>query len=199
MFYKAILISDSSRADIINSLEALSATITKRDNLLIFYAGHGVWDEKLQIGYWLPSDAKSESKSNWISNSTIRDYVSGLPTQHTLLISDACFSGGIFKTRALSDGIDAYGSSKLYKLTSRKAMTSGTLTTVPDDSQFMKYLIKRLVENKEEYLTARQLLSGIETAILNNTNSVPQYGIIQNTGDEGGEFIFIRKKSLAKN
>lgn len=196
---KVILVSDPTRADIINALEALSATITEEDDLLIFYAGHGLWDEKLQIGYWLPSDAISGSKSNWISNSTIRDYISGLTTKHTLLISDACFSGGIFKTRALSNGIDAYGFSKLYKLPSRKAMTSGTLSTVPDESQFMKYLIKRLEENNEEYLTARQLFSKIETAILNNTSNVPQYGIIQNSGDEGGEFIFIRKKELNQN
>lgn len=196
---KVILISDPSRADIINALEALSATINERDNLLIFYAGHGVWDEKLQIGYWLPSDAKSDSKANWISNSTIRDYISGLKTKHTLLISDACFSGGIFKTRSISNGIDEYGFTKLYKLPSRKAMTSGTLTTVPDDSKFMKYLIKHLNENKDDYLTARQLFARIETAIINNTNNVPQYGIIQNAGDEGGEFIFIKKEKYSRN
>lgn len=188
-------IANPTRADIINALEAVSATITDKDNLLIFYAGHGVWDEKLNIGYWLPSDATSGSKSNWISNSTVRDYIAGLPSKHTLLISDACFSGGIFKTRGMENGgIDEYGFSKLYKLPSRKAMTSGTLNVVPDESQFMKFLIKRLHENNEDYITGRQLFSSIEAAVLNNTGNVPQYGIIQNTGDEGGEFIFIKKE-----
>ncbi|MGK7392003.1 MAG: caspase family protein [Candidatus Cyclobacteriaceae bacterium M2_1C_046] len=197
---KTIKIENPTRADIINALEAISATISEKDNLLIFYAGHGVWDEKLNIGYWLPSDARSSSKSNWISNSTVQDYIAGLPSKHTLLISDACFSGGIFKTRGMGNGgIDEYGFSKLYKLPSRKAMTSGTLSTVPDESQFMKFLIKRLKENDESYMTARQLFSSIEAAVLNNTGNVPQYGIIQNTGDEGGEFIFIRKETLNQN
>jgi hypothetical protein len=70
-----IIIENPKRSDIINAFEAMSASISEKDNLLIFYAGHGVWDEKLKIGYWLPADATSQSKANWISNSTVRDYI----------------------------------------------------------------------------------------------------------------------------
>ncbi len=190
-----LLISNPSRSDIINAFEVLAVSMSERDNLLIFYAGHGVWDDKLKIGYWLPSDANSKSKVNWISNSTVRDYISGLPAKHTLLISDACFSGSIFSTRevlANTSGLDDYGFSRVYKLSSRNAMTSGTLESVPDQSEFTKYLIKRLEENEKEYFTARQLFHDVETAVINNTNNIPQYGVIQNSGDEGGSFIFIK-------
>ena len=189
------ILNDPTRSEIIDGFEILSNSITERDNLLVFYAGHGIWDEKLEVGYWLPSDAKSSSKANWISNSTIRDYISGLDSKHTLLITDACFSGSIFRTREVTKSIDEMGFAKIYRLPSRNAMTSGTLNTVPDESRFMEYLIKRLEDNERDYFLAKQLFFEIETAVINNTNNVPQYGTIQNTGDEGGDFIFIKKSS----
>ncbi len=188
-----LLLKNPTRADIIGSLEDLAKKITPKDNLLIFYAGHGYWDERLKVGYWLPSDSKTDDKSSWIANSTIRDYISGIQSKHTLLISDACFSGSIFKTREVNSEINEYGVSKIYQLPSRKGMTSGTLTTVPDESKFMEYLIKRLTENSGKYLTTRQLFYSLETAVLNNTSTVPQLGVIQETGDEGGDFIFIKR------
>ncbi|XOV91451.1 MAG: caspase family protein [Bacteroidota bacterium] len=192
---KLFFLENPTRSEIIQTLEQLSGIISDRDNLLIFYAGHGVWDEKLNVGYWLPADSKSGSKANWLSNSTIRDYISGIPTRHTLLISDACFSGSIFKTREVKQNLEDYGFYKVYKLNSRKAMTSGSLDAVADKSVFMEYLVKGLVENERNYLPARTLFHEIETVVINNTTNVPQYGTIQNAGDEGGDFIFIKKKA----
>ncbi|GCC53209.1 hypothetical protein SanaruYs_34520 [Chryseotalea sanaruensis] len=189
---KSTILINPNRQEIIKELESLADRITLKDNLLIFYAGHGVWDERINIGYWLPSDAKIEDKSTWISNSTIRDYIAGINSKHTLLITDACFSGSIFKMRDID--LSDYGMSNLYRLPSRKAMTSGTLTAVPDESKFMQYFIKRLIDTEGKYISARQLFYGLETAVLNNTNTVPQFGVIQDTGDEGGDFIFIRKQ-----
>lgn len=190
----SILLANPTRADIIKSLEELAKKITPKDNLLIFYAGHGYWDERIKVGYWLPSDSKPNDKSSWIANSTIRDYIAGIQSKHTLLISDACFSGSIFKTRAVNSEINEWGVSKIYQMPSRKAMTSGTLTTVPDESKFMQYFIKRLSQNTSKYLTGRQLFYSLEMAVLNNTSTVPQMGVIQDTGDEGGDFVFIKRE-----
>lgn len=189
---QSVLLKNPTRQVLIEQFEKLADKITEKDNLLIFYAGHGVWDDRLKVGYWLPSDAKSNDKSNWISNSTIRDYLAGINSKHTLLITDACFGGSIFKTRDLN--LSDYAMSNLYRLPSRKAMTSGTLTTVPDESKFMQYFIKRLNDTEGKYISARQVFYGLETAVLNNSSTVPQFGVIQDTGDEGGDFIFIRKK-----
>ncbi|MBY0433616.1 MAG: caspase family protein [Cyclobacteriaceae bacterium] len=182
-----------TRDQIISAFEEMARKITPKDNLLIFYAGHGIWDERLKVGYWLPSDAKTDNKANWIANSTVRDYISGIQSKHTLLVTDACFSGSIFKTREVVSEMNEYAVAKIYQLPSRKAMTSGTLTTVPDQSKFMEYLLKRLRDNTSQYFTARQLFFSVETAVMNNTNTVPQFGVIQETGDEGGDFIFLRK------
>ena len=88
----SIMLENPTRSELIETLEDLAAAVKANDSLLIFYAGHGFWDESFKQGYWLPADARQKSKSSWISNATIRDYIYGIKTKHTLLIADACFS-----------------------------------------------------------------------------------------------------------
>jgi len=186
------LVKDATRAELIRSLDELAGKVTENDNLVIFYAGHGWWDAEAANGYWLPSDAEKEVKTNWFRNSTLVDYLKEINTRHTLLVADACFGGSIFKTRS-AFGTKEKAYERLYELPSRKAMTSGTLTEVPDRSSFTKYLIRRLEENKDTYLSSEQLFSSFRLAVINNSDAIPQYGEIEKVGDEGGDFIFLRK------
>lgn len=184
------LLPNATIADIINALDYYARLIKPADNFLIFYAGHGIWDKDAEIGYWLPSDATKNSTLAWFRNSTLRDYLRAIKSKHTLLISDACFAGSIFKSRgAFSDATVAIN--KLYELPSRKAMTSGTYTEVPDQSVFLKYMIDRLQNNFDKYLSSEELFSKFRMAVINNSQVLPQYGVIQDVGDEGGDFIFI--------
>ena len=171
-----IMLENPTRNEIVMNFDKLSHQVSSKDNLLIFYAGHGLW-------------------VNWFSNSDLRDYIGGIKARHTLLISDACFSGGIFKSREAFRGI-SQATLELYRLPSRKAMTSGAMTTVPDKSVFIEYLIKRLEENEEFFLSSEQLFASFKIAVINNstTNQVPQFGEIRETGDEGGDFLFIRNR-----
>jgi hypothetical protein len=188
----AILLKNVTRSDINDAFDLLAQKITPDDNLLIFYAGHGWWDEKANIGYWLPSDAKRNLKADWFRNSTLCDYIMEINSRHTLLITDACFGGSIFKTRSIS--LEAPKAIQmLYDLPSRKAMTSGTITEVPDRSSFVKYLVERLYENREKCISSEQLFASFRIAVINNSDVIPQYGEIKNVGDEGGDFIFIKR------
>jgi hypothetical protein len=184
-------LKNPTKAEIIGTLHQMRGIITPNDNLLIYYAGHGYWDEEMSTGYWLPKDATRDNPVNWLPNTDLTNYLNVLKSKHTLLIADACFSGGIFKSRAAFNNVMSI--EKLYKLTSRKAMTSGTLKEVPDKSVFIEYLIKRLDENSNKYLPSEQLYSSLKEAVINNSPNIPQYGTIQNVGDEGGDFIFIRR------
>jgi len=181
-------LTDPTRSDIYKAIEQKTKSLSIDDNLLIFYAGHGYWDANLKMGYWLPSDAQKDSKSNWMSNTDISIYLTAIQSNHILLISDACFSGGIFKTRSLGD-MDQ-GTKRLYEVKSRKAITSGNLKEVPDKSVLMKFFLKELETNSVQFFSSDQFFSKIRQNILNNSNTEPQYGVIQGTGDEGGEFIF---------
>ncbi|MBS1544975.1 MAG: caspase family protein, partial [Bacteroidetes bacterium] len=189
-----MVLENPDRNTLYAKFDELQSKLDKLDNLLIFYAGHGYWDEQLEQGYWLPSDAAPNKRSSWLSNGSLRDYVGGIGSRHTLLITDACFSGGIFKTRAVFENAST-AIETLHLRKSRKAMTSGTLEKVPDKSVFVESLLRKLEENQEPYITAEELFSGIRREVIERSpnNQVPQYGEVGQTGDEGGEFIFIRK------
>jgi hypothetical protein len=184
-------LKNPTRADIIGKLLEMRGKVTPEDNLLIYYAGHGWWDDEMKTGYWFPRNAARDNPVDWLPNTDLTNYLSVLKTKHTLLISDACFSGGIFESRAAFNNVRAV--EKLYKIPSRKAMTSGALNEVPDESVFIEYLIKRLVENRKKYLPGQELFATMRDAVMNNSKNEPQYGTIQDVGDEGGDFIFIRK------
>ncbi len=187
------VLKNPTRREIVIALDELSKKATSIDNVLIFYAGHGHYEDENGIGYWFPRDAEVSNSSNWLYNNQLVDCIKKIKSQHTLLISDACFSGSIFKTRSVTLTTANDFIKKKYSLPSRKAITSGTLKTVPNVSVFIKYLLQNLKDNKEKYLTASQLFQSLEAPVGNNAPSVPQFGVIQNVGDEGGDFIFIRR------
>lgn len=181
------------RSEIIDALDELRTKLGPEDNLLLFYAGHGYWDEETETGYWIPKNGRKTSTADWFRNTTLIDQLRTIKTKHTLLVADACFSGSIFKTRSIFISDEAVAIKKLYELPSRKAMTSGTLTEVPDRSEFLKYLTKRLENNVERYLPSAELFSSFRRAVINNSDVIPRYGTMQKVGDEGGDFIFIRR------
>jgi len=185
------VLTNATREEIINQFDHLAEAVGEKDNLLIFYAGHGYYDKGKDFGYWLPADAKLNSRSAWIANSTIKDYIGAIKGKHTLLITDACFGGSIFKSRSVSAMVKRLHES--YRYPSRKALTSGNLSEVPDKSVFLKYLIKGLDENQDVFLTTPLLFSRIYETVLNNSTTAPQFGVVQGAGDEGGDFVFIRK------
>ena len=188
-------LKDPTRKEIFEALQKLYKISTDKDHLLIFYAGHGVYDEGFKRGYWLPSDAELESKSSWMSNLDIKDFITNIKTKHTLLISDACFSGSIFEfNRDIESQESNKVVEKLLQKNARNAMTSGLDKPVPDESVFIKYLLKALKENESIHLKASDLFKNIQEVVLANTDNIPQYGVIRNANHEGGEFIFLRQK-----
>ena len=186
-------LKNATRTQIITAFDEYKRKLNESCNLLIFFAGHGKLDEETETGYWLPSDANFDNTANWIQNSSIRDYIKAIKTQHTLVISDACFSGSL-----LRDFFPEADKSinEIYKVKSRKAIISGN-EVAPDKSVFVEYLIKSLKSIDRPYFTAQTLFNHLKEPVINNskTNQIPEYKAIPNTGDEGmkGDFIFKKK------
>ena len=181
------------KSDIRKAFLSLSENMQPEDNLIIFYAGHGIWVEKEKKGYWLLTEAVRNDPGTWLPNKEVLEMISSVPSRHTLLITDACFSGSVFKTRSI--GKDAPVAVKeMNEKISRVAITSGNDTEVPDESVFMKYLIKALSENKEQYLTAQKMfITQIIEAVMTETKTEPRYGTLELAGHIGGDFIFSKK------
>jgi len=186
------LLENPSRASILEALDEIDVLLEENDSLLIFYAGHGHWEEGREQGYWLPADAKLRRRSAWISNATLQEYLRGFDCKHTLIISDSCFSGTLL-TRSIEEAsIDIQ---TLYGTKSRQALTSGVKEEVPDRSVFFKYLGATLRKNQEPFLTTTKLYSQIRDKIIEYSprHQNPQFGVIGDADDRGGDFIFISK------
>jgi len=185
------LLTNPTKEMIINEMIKLQGELNENDNLLVYYSGHGI--NKNEVGYWLPSNAMLENRSNWLSNSEFRDYLNGIKTEHTLVIADACFSGSIFNG-AFRD-VESFPCEEMAKVKSRRAMTSGANTVVPDESVFLKYLCTILSNNEQSCLSAEELYVRIKPSVISNSpnNQIPQFGILPQVGDEGGNFVFRKK------
>jgi len=187
-----IFLKNPTREQMINAMDWLTRKVTKYDNLLVFYAGHGFWDKETDFGYWIPTDSKSNSTANWLANSQIKDYAAAIKSKHTLLIADACFGGSIFRSRkAFEEGSQSV--KKAFDAPSRKAMTSGNLTEVPDRSVFLEQLVDKLTNNTKSYITAEELFASIRNVVISYSPVTPMYGDIKDAGDQGGDFLFVLK------
>lgn len=189
-----VFLENPKRTDIFAGFESIRKKVKPTDSLLIFYAGHGKWREDLGQGYWLPRDAEIDNPANWISNDDIAAHIRGVQSRKTLVIADACFSGALFVPRS----VEAFSETEfqqMYQSTSRIVMTSIDKGEVPDDSVYMKYLIKHLETNTKPFFSAMQLHSEMLNNVMANSpvRQEPQYGKIEGTGYNSGYFLFVRK------
>ena len=199
------LLENATRKDILLAFNELTKRTGKNDSVLVYYAGHGYLDAETAKGYWIPVDAVGDDYTTFIRNSTIRDELASIAerAQHTLLISDSCFSGSLLRDGLR--GAKPSGNLERYyeKVSGKKSVqiiTAGGIEFVDDNynnsghSPFSYFLINELKHNDRPLLTASELSSNVEKAVANNVEQVPQSGVLQGAGDELGEFIFLNIK-----
>ncbi|MBB6462369.1 caspase family protein [Flammeovirga kamogawensis] len=189
---------DVTKSNISKMVREINTKIGEEDKLLIYYSGHGYYDDFTQEGYWVPASAamSQDDMSSYLSNTTILNYIKGLNTKHTLLIADACFSGSLFATK--SRGM--MYAERVENFKSRWGLSSGGLTEVSDGnagehSPFNHYLTKYLVNNTIEKLTISSIALYVRQTVMSNTMQEPQGKPLRNVGHEGGEYIFHLKAS----
>lgn len=179
-----------SREEILETIIAKCKALTDKDNLLIFYAGHGdTTQDKIGNvdGYLVPSSARKGKTSYYITSEEIKKALLKSNAKHVLVVLDACYSGAF--TRDVSPTVPG-DIMKQYKLDSRKVMSSGNIEVVPDDSQFILFFTQFLQKNTEKYLSAKDLWEFVSKEV---KSTLAQYGDITGAGDRGGQFVFERK------
>lgn len=180
---------EATRENILETLESLQDVLSKEDNLVIYYAGHGFYDEQASLGYWVPVNARLNKVPDFIGNSTIHDYLRTINSKHTLLIADACYAGSLFaNSRGVIDENNR----------SRWAFTSGDIEKVWDgqpgqNSPFARCLIRILQSNTKSKLRADELIQVVSDLVSRNTAQTPKGDALRNVGDDGGVFTFERR------
>ncbi|WP_354305938.1 caspase family protein [Pedobacter sp. UYP1] len=91
-----LLNEQATQENITNALDGLAFRISKEDNLIIYFAGHGGKNPTSDIGYWVPID-EGQKTFQRIQNSYVLDCIEGITAKHIILISDSCFSGTLLE------------------------------------------------------------------------------------------------------
>ena len=60
-------------------------------------------------------------------------------------------------------------------------------------SVFAYYFLKALRTNQSQFYDASELYNYLRIPVINNSVQSPNFKPIHDTGDEGGQFIFIQK------
>ncbi len=197
----------ASKESIYNALRNLAETTDENDSVLIYYAGHGELDRVYKDGWWVPVDAGFGDNLSYLSNTEVQKALRSMKARHVLLVSDSCYAGTLFGTgRSISRAAklqDERYYLGLYQEQSRWGITSGNKEPVSDDgseghSVFAYQLLKELKKTSQPYFSARNLYDRIAPIIGNNSEQTPICQPIRNTGDQGGEFVFVRVASVGE-
>jgi hypothetical protein len=206
--YQTTLLVNANRRQIMAAFNDLRKELTEKDNLLIYYAGHGEIDKSDQSAYWLPSDAEPDNNANWLSSHNIAQHLSILPAKHILVIADSCYSGTMTKTSIAhlpEDASDKKRKKWLKLMNSRKGrtvITSGSVKPIPDSnvsshSVFASAFLKALNDNTgllEDYELYRMASGKVkQSASQIGFQQSPQYSAMQHAGHEGSPFFFVPK------
>ena len=195
--FKITLLIDPDRVTIIDALDVMREDLGGKDNLLIYYAGHGWLDEEADRGYWLPSNAKSNRRARWISNATITDTLKTLQAKHVMVVADSCYSGTL--TRAAKIGIRSGDYLKrMAEKWTRVALVSGGLEPVADKgggghSPFARAFLDVLRGN-DDIIDGTEMFTKMRRPVMVSTDQTPEYSDVRNAGHDGGDFLFVRKK-----
>lgn len=187
----------ATKEAIYRALRKLAISTKEDDSVLIYYAGHGALDRTYNDGWWVPADAKGGNPITYLDNVQVQKAMRSMQARHVLLISDSCYSGTLFgQDRAMPPVIDDKYYLNFYNEKSRWGMTSGNKTPVSDSgseghSVFAYQLLKELRQNEKPYISTQEICIRIGPIISNNSEQTPLCRPIRNTGDQGGEFIFV--------
>jgi hypothetical protein len=78
----------------------------KNDQLLVYFSGHGWFDERLKRGFLALKDSKSLNqdalRDTLVPHEDVRTVLERLDCRHVLLVVDSCFSGTLDPTLAMA-------------------------------------------------------------------------------------------------
>jgi TPR repeat protein/uncharacterized caspase-like protein len=204
--FKTKVLLDATRYDILQALNDLRKILTDNDNLLVYYAGHGHWEQQIQRGYWVPVDSETDSDVNWISTVAITDVLSAMSARHVLIVADSCYSGALTRSAlarletGMSNEARDHWLKSMAEKRSRTVLSSGGLQPVLDEgggnhSVFAKAFLDVLTSNAE-ILDGQRLGLEVAARVSYAASNVrveqdPQYAPIRYAGHEAGDFLFV--------
>jgi hypothetical protein len=194
---------NASGRDIAMTLYRIGLAATAADTVLIYYAGHGIYEPLTTTAFWVPVDAEAGVPVTYLSASSISEAIARIQARKVVLISDSCFSGALLRGGgAEGETIDetqrVNSLLALARGKTRLLISSGNNEPVTDGggsghSIFARALLDGLSAMEPDQFSARELFDQrILQRVLANSQQEPQFRPLENVGHEGGDLVFVR-------
>jgi hypothetical protein len=204
--FKVEMIENATQSEILRKIrEYGEKKYQPLDQLFIFFAGHGTYDQTFGEGFVVARESllNDEAKTTYLSHNRLRSITNNIPCEHIFLGMDVCFGGTFDQALASSRGADdevykeqnqtEFITRKLtYK--TRKFLTSGGKTYVSDGipgkhSPFAKNFIDALRSRggRDGILTLPEIVSYVEKLKIQ-----PRFGEFGDNAP-GSDFIFVAR------
>lgn len=150
------------------------------DQLMIFFAGHGVYYDKAKMGYLVASDSKTDDPTHktYLSYSDLGNiYLKNINCNRIFLVLDACFAGSFFDNngvRGNQQDVDAKNLAYLKRTAANqrfyKGISSGGKQYVEDGKpgqhspfagSFMRTLFNKALQ--KSFVTADEIIGEIKS------------------------------------
>jgi len=176
------------------------ARTNKEDQVLIYFAGHGITENlpNKKEGYILPVDANiKDIYSTAISMTELRNLSAHIPAKHLLYIFDSCYSGlGLKRSRNFNSNNENHitylkklaGQRAVYMITAGKA--DETAREIGNHGIFTLKFLEGMagaadMAPKDNIIQSSELGRYLSKQVtkLSNGQQNPQYGLLEGTGD----------------
>lgn len=204
--FKVEIIENGTQSDVLKKIREYAEKKYKPlDQLFIFFAGHGNYDQTFGEGFVVTRESlvNDEAKTTYLSHNRLRSIVNNIPCEHIFLAMDVCFGGTFDQALASSRGMDeeTYKEQNTAEFITRKLtyktrrfLTSGGKTYVSDGipgkhSPFAKNFIESLRGRggRDGILTLPEMYSYVEKLKIQ-----PRFGEFGDNAP-GSDFIFVAK------
>ena len=196
------VVDNASQNEVLIKLrEYAKKSFRPQDQLFIFFAGHGHYDEIYGEGYLVAKNSLIDdaSKNSFISYDRLRTIINNFPCNHIFLAMDVCYAGTFDPVLATPRGMpidlnDRDYLAKKLSLKTRKYLTSGGKTYVSDGiaghhSPFAQKFIEALESNGG---TDGILILDEIKLVMDHMQITPRFGAF---GDDenGSDFVFVTR------
>lgn len=197
--FQTELIKNPTRAGIFETFRRYAEMdYADDDQLFIFFAGHGYFDETFRGGYLVARDTRKPEDDaemlSYVSHSVIRDIIDRMRCKHIFLVLDTCYSGTFDRliamrgrAEALSERLTETDIQRKLQYTTRWYLTSGGNEIVYDDSPFVHQLLEALRSKGgvDNILTKDEILSYVQR-LVSPKPCASGFGI----DEPGSDFLF---------
>ncbi len=207
--FNVSLLLDATQVEIVQEFANLTEKLNKNDNLLIYYAGHGVVTPDGN-GHWLGIDSSASPDASWIGNNQVSDFISEMNAKHVLVVADSCYSGTLSGAaiRPIPLEVDDQDLLFISRVRARTVLTSGGLQPVLDDggegNSIFGGAFIRAISSNADVMEGYRLFETVEREVetrsrLAQLRQSPEYTAMKYAGHEGSEFFFLPESDQATN